>query len=1032
MAFSMIGAAAAVGSMVFEAIGHKQEWPVSFRRTVAVSLLVVVGLIVVASFVQIGGGFRWVTPSRALLGIGILLVPVALYLLIRIPRRIRDHTVAQMIHSAKVIAEHVGVDPVRSDGVLKAGRKAKKLSVPGLFRRMVRSSDWSVVLLRGQMGAGKTVSLRLMAQRHLPSDRRAVKGVRIPVYVDLGSFSADGIYVDADLYRRYVARLLGNGDPDLADRVLEYLRDKRDIVEWVFLFDSFDELADFASATDVKRTAEAHLTAIRHLVEGLPNSRAIVAGREFPESDVSLALPVMTMLPLSPKSRRALIRSSRLDTPIGRQLYRRTSKDPAVRAMADNPLTLSLLCELVADTGTAGLPTTMPEVLDRAIHTRLTRILGRSAGQIASAGLREERVYEIAQELAFCIAVADRPDRSAWTDIERTRAERGFEQEASLYGAALVLDAAELAGFRTLHHAGQVAPTSVFSFSHRLIQDYLAATLIAKRLDLVDPGQLLTAPRWEQVTPLLLQVGGEVTGTTVWPMAEELLRRALNDVTGLVDAGDDFHLAELRRVERFEWPTDSIAVIRVLTAGVTADSPRPPLPIRDMVGRLVLSAFISGTSFDRSFALDALPLVSPEIGAWAIGRTVIGENVPALRVKALDLAVSLNLMPVENADLVRFRLVESALDNKRSWHVDTRNAADSLSTGFVALPAVSLAACTAVAMAAILAAVFGGKVSGWWGPLIVLAVAILVWHLACRGLSVPRTLANLCAGLFTVAAFAAVVLAWASTMSTVAHSVRGRGDATLRDLQSLLIAMVVIWSFLAVVAVICDADARNAMLRPYAFVARFVRLMLARWPQPVGALWVAAPVTLSCFILAIVSSPQQLSSGPVQILRSTLTAFFGLAAALSLAWAVFGGHLHDLRLLRRSTIARTNAVSDDDLLYWLTNLRTRWGIGRLLHGLDVRSRDDAKLLAGAQLGLVNLDHALDHVHRAYASNSGTWGVPNTFWEFATPFTQPSFVRWLRTPATGQHKLRWLVQEHRGRIVLLRERAAGLSARSQRD
>src|SRR5262249_12923225 len=159
-----------------------------------------------------------------------------------------------------------------------------------------------------------------MARRHMPSDRRAVKGVRIPVYVDLSSFSPSGINIDSNLYRRYLAQLLGNGDPDLAARALEYLRNKRDVVERFCLFDSFDELVDLATATDGKRIAEAHLTAIRHLMEGLPGSHAIVAGRDFPESDVCRTLPVMTILPLSPESRRALIQSSRLDTPIGRQL----------------------------------------------------------------------------------------------------------------------------------------------------------------------------------------------------------------------------------------------------------------------------------------------------------------------------------------------------------------------------------------------------------------------------------------------------------------------------------------------------------------------------------------------------------------------------------------------------------------------------------------------------------------------------------------------------------------------------------------
>ncbi|WIM94636.1 hypothetical protein ACTOB_006677 [Actinoplanes oblitus] len=1014
-ALDVAALAVSTASLLFDTLGHANEWPRSFRRVVSWLAVLCAGGVLVVSALNAIPGHRldpWERGAAALVALPLLLIGVRR--LRRIPRTIVDHDVLQMIKAAGDLVEDAGTDAsepgVDVDATSRIGRKERRIRLSRLLRARWRGAG-QLTLVRGPAGAGKTYGLRGLARRGMPRGRRPAQGRVIPVYVDLRFFVTDAGPVEANSYREFLAGLLGRGDSFLRGKVLQYFREHREVVGWLFLFDSFDEIPALLDSTDVARTAEEHLTAIRRLVDSLPNSHAVIASRDFAEPSAITSSRLITINPLSPKNQRSLMKALIPQRQPRRTLSKRLSADPGLRRLAENPLTLRLICGYIRDTDSAALDGGVFGVTHQAVHARVVRILG--GREPVAAG-----VVRVAQQLAFCLTLLDAPTGWNWARVDAEMAKREFASGPELHAAVQTLEQARL--LRTVPDTGGAGPLKAFTFAHRSIQELLAAGLLLAEPGLLAPGEMLAGHRWEGVVPLLLRNGTAGQRAAILTAAERMLAETLAGMTGLpeiVRFGDPARMTA-RRVARFEWPPASVPLVRMLAAGQPRQAELPG-SLGDTVGRLVIGAFVAGTAYDRSLALDVLALVPDWLAQWAIGRTLVRETITVLRRKALDQVVRLDLPPFPD-ETVHFLLINQILDLERNWSV---GAADGLPSWLGGLRLIS----------EVTAAVFGLYAIGWFlsgfaglGVIFaVLFVVALLWAGAVHGSPMPPTVAPLVGYLLLLTASIVFCVAVGEATTTVAAWLFLAPRSAVRHLGHLVLALLPLWPIVAAVVHIAGTPADTALLRMRRPLGALLRRRLDS-VQLSGSRAAAFGIASLVLVVAAVVGDQReagvlrLSGAAEHSARVAVIVVLLSLAAVAFAYGLAGDWLHDQRWLTRWRGRPARKVDDADLLGALTEIRTGWGLRRLFEDLDDRARRDPAVLVPMGATLVNLDHALDHLTRIMPSGV-RWRVPPTIWENEPPFGDDRFVDWLRLPGTSRTKLRWLAGSSRERVMELRER-----------
>ncbi|MCA2216308.1 NACHT domain-containing protein [Jidongwangia harbinensis] len=735
---AMAAVIVALGSLLFDAMSFAKGWPLAFRRLFATALIVAAA--------TVGSLFLTSTPVVAnrppqiqftIIAVAALAGALGVYRLVRPLRAAVDHDLRQIARAATALIEgrplaaplagaggvrrkdaFVGVDAVYR----RHGREETVRAVRALVRHSRRGTD-PVVLLQGPAGGGKTTIMRHVVRIALPSGRRLRRGAPIPVYVDLRRMLSDAGTVEANTIREYVADILGHGDARFRELVLQYLTERHVEVRWVFLFDSFDELPALLASSDARRVARAHLDAIRLFVDNTPESRTVIASRDFRETDVGALWPSLTVRPLSLRRQSRFVHVMITDRLARRVLRRRLAVDAGLRTLCENPLMLRLLCNYVRDTGSTELPESVFDVFDRSIRARIRETVGDHEDGQATV----DRTLSTARELAFCLTAGSGTDRTSWDDIRRAMALRDFPAGETLDATALVL---KLAGLGATHGA-----RGDFLFAHRLIQDFLTAGLAMARPGLVDPDNILTEPGWENIVPFMLRHGDDELRAALLRSAESTLEKAAATAAGVpVESDLNKPADEIRRLASFAWPQPTVPLVRMIAAG----RPTPvPERLQHVIDRLVVGALVGGAPYDRSVALDCLPLASSALARWAVGRTMHQETVATLRSKALDKTVALRLLPVEDDDIERPMLLLQAWRGKRSWSTRDDGSEDSLGGQLAILTAITAVSAAVVAGTAVVQRIAFPAAVPVTRALWCTAVATILWHFGCRGLG-PR------------------------------------------------------------------------------------------------------------------------------------------------------------------------------------------------------------------------------------------------------------------------------------------------------
>lgn len=446
-----------------------------------------------------------------------------------------------------------------------------------------------LILLEGEPGSGKSVALRHVATRMAAQiHERPTSPAPLPLYVNLKAFSPPTRPITDAAVREYVVSVLNPERNSDADAFLEQ-EFARGMTEgaWLFLFDSFDEIPDVLGSTEADVAVEEYGVALRDFL-AMSNCRGVIASREF-RGPRQLGWPRFRILRLSERRRRALVDRSMLSPHGVETLHSGLQKTaPALRALSESPLFLSLLCSYIRETGR--FPDNPYLVFERFVGSRLDRDRHRV-----------ERLYEItpdgmrhvAEEIAYEMATGGlglQPDREALRArvgpaTARSGVDAGVGMGALVY-AKLAAEEPDPSG------------ATRFSFSHRRMQEYFATCALLRDPDRVTTERLLTDQNWREAAVTILQTQDR---DTCAPILDALDRR-LAAAARRVDADPD----------RFAWPARTLHHLSLLDAGVGARTTWVSASTRQAVATVLRAAWKHGRRHDRGWAVESVCLAPPD------------------------------------------------------------------------------------------------------------------------------------------------------------------------------------------------------------------------------------------------------------------------------------------------------------------------------------------------------------------------------------------------------------------------------------
>ena len=866
-------------------------------------------------------------------------------------------------------------------------------------------------MLTGESGAGKSVLLRELARETYRRVHQKRRPKRFVIYIDMASFpDVEVEEITADFVRAYV-KALTVGDTELTAELDRQLRVPSDRPEWLFLFDSFDELPapSNGEATDV--VARQYLDAIRQVLSsGGPTFRAVIATRD--PSILTLAGPVLMVAPLSPFQQREIGRNAGLDLSSWRRLQRRLRHDPMLRHVTSNPLLLSLLSDYLCHADLPEIPPTLHEIVGAAIEARV-RSIAEPAASLEFMN-RAERIAQCMiggmrfQTTAQIRAVLPGPTRSGALD--------GDSDEAAMQ----MLIKARIA---------RVERSGRFAFSHRRFEEYFAARWLLRCWDQSNIDSLISDPRWREPVITALEIGSARLRADLISAAA----RALNEQAALT-AGTLSTLEPLIALSpkeplpptstSFSWPPVAFHILRLLASGLSGRTDEVPADVRAAADRLVVSAFATGTRADQKRAIAVSTICTTEVALWVTERSAasgsgmlteaIAEQVIAVPHVFARLGATARIK-VTAATALNPVLVNQALTQYSSADPPDQTLNGSLHD-LVLAGQVSAAILTILAISSL----FGSDhVTQVILVLIILTGALFLstWIGQRRG---PTDLANWSGIALAVAAVLAGGWGVLHLIFAVISLAIGRwGEA----FHGVFFAYLETWPIS--IAIIIMAGLRSERMDWVFPQPPVVQIAIRAIP------WQHMPATLATKrrqlvgmvilggLLAVVLviplkkiKPDQVDSVRGELVIGVTILFFIVAKS----WDRWQLHRR-MQTVGRWLSART--VTGEAVLGWLREARTKLATERLLAQLAASAR--GSLLPATDV-LTDLARALEHVSRLVPADMNKV-IPRGVWEVGPGFSTPKFREWLILyDKQYPGRLAWLAATKRDTLARILENA----------
>lgn len=475
----------------------------------------------------------------------------------------------------------------RALGLQRGGAEDRRRE-RSLTKALSRSAE-RLILLQGDPGSGKSVSLRHLA-RDLAERARTSRDPRsrIPIYLNLKRLRSQGSPVDARLIETFVlATLAENATSDVDSFVEKHFREGMEDGTWVFLFDSFDEIPEVLSSTDVDAAVRDYSEAIFGFLHGINQCRGIVASRTF-RAPVGANWPTFDILPLSSERRRTLIHRAGLSSEQEDMVVAEVlGGGSPVAAMSSNPMFLGLLCEFVRNTG--GVPPSTHLVFEGYVAQRMRRDADRVQQRF---GMDAEHVRRLAESLAFTMLWVE----GLGLDPPRSQLMTGLA-EAGMSAPQAIGRALDALVYMKLAQANDDLADSdpTFTFVHRRFTEYFATCVVLRDPQRVPPLRLLTDGNWRETAVTLLQTqeDGEKAVT-------EEAARLLRQMADIQADADGF------------WPPASHHILMILQVGFAGRREALPSSVLVPATSLVVEAFHRGRIHDRKSAVEVAGVVDDD------------------------------------------------------------------------------------------------------------------------------------------------------------------------------------------------------------------------------------------------------------------------------------------------------------------------------------------------------------------------------------------------------------------------------------
>ena len=512
----------------------------------------------------------------------------------------------------------------RSEGL----RRVTLLSVA-----LERSKE-RLIILEGEPGSGKSLTLRYLAQRvarhamRKPSEKSI-----IPIYVNLREFRPSKHPVDHTEIRNFILHSLNQANNREVDDFLEEEFDSG-VKEgtWLFLLDSFDEIPDVLSAVQVDAVVEEYADAFYEFLHSFSRSRGIIASREF-RGPHRFGWPKFTIVGLSARQKKDLIDRADLSKEAEEELAAGlTDADPSIAQLADNPLFLGLLCEHIRHG--EPFPSSSHAVFESYVTTRLQRDASRVQEKFQ---VTPDMIRVVAEETAFSMATIG--------SLEPTRNQ--IRQAVASPQVLANLDSALSAlEYIKLAHSSEDSEHSdhrPFTFTHHRFQEYFATCVVLREPDRVSIDTLLTDGRWREATVTVLQ---SQHGDSIGPLttrAAEMMQEMAAQVSANISTTNmpkETHTAD----GRFRWPPGSLHLLGLLNAGQGKHPDQIPAEFRSAAGQLLDSAWQLGRRHDRKWAVESITVASTTVAMRVLEESFASDS-KLLRQSAYFQAGRINQLP---------------------------------------------------------------------------------------------------------------------------------------------------------------------------------------------------------------------------------------------------------------------------------------------------------------------------------------------------------------------------------------------------
>ncbi|PWR04956.1 hypothetical protein DKT68_29265 [Micromonospora acroterricola] len=533
-------------------------------------------------------------------------------------------------------------------------RREKSLS------RALQRSDERLIILQGEPGSGKSVALR-NAARALASRamNRPRLNSRIPLYVNLKELRPVEGRLDTETVRAFVLDQLNRANSRDVEQFLsdEFTPGMREGT-WLFLFDSFDEIPEILTATELDETVGRYADVLYDFLHGMNVSPGVIASREF-KGPRRFGWPRFTVQRLTERQKRELIRKADLESAAEAEVYAALAgADPMVTQLSGNPMLLGLLCEHVRTTGT--FPDSSHTVFETFVHSRLERDRERVERRY---GVAPGELRQVAEEIAFRLTAEAGMGLSP-TRAEVTRLLGGLRIDGQPIGPARLarnLDALEYVKLAQSPEGTSSGDQRPFTFAHRRFQEYFATCVVIRSPDRVPPGTLLLDGRWRETAVAMLQTQGPEAVSLLTGEAGRILAHGVATAGTAIEAAATSTAAA--EPPAFEWPPNSLHLLDLLGTGLAGRPEEIPDRVRATVTTLLRAAWASRRRHHQLWAVQAT-LLAEGPAAEAILEASFATKSVLLRGAAYRYAGRLPALSPRLRRHMRLALIDQAAQGR--------------------------------------------------------------------------------------------------------------------------------------------------------------------------------------------------------------------------------------------------------------------------------------------------------------------------------------------------------------------------------